>query len=72
MKEEGKYIAYLTSLEGSGLAWSDDLQELKDIWSFGTAIFESNGFTSPQRRAMGIDCSLTGSGPGGFLRHVHP
>jgi hypothetical protein len=27
--KSGKYIAYLTSIEGSSIVWSDDLESIK-------------------------------------------
>jgi len=39
----GKYIGYLTTIEGSNLFWSDDIEEIKKEWCFGMAIFETNG-----------------------------
>ncbi len=44
--KSGKYIAYLTSIEGSSIIWSDDLEEIKKEWCMGRAIFESNGIDS--------------------------
>lgn len=46
MKHSGKYIGYLTSIEGSVLIWSDDIEVIKKQWCFGMAIFESNGLTN--------------------------
>lgn len=40
-----KYVGYLTSIEGSGLMWSDDIEAIKGQWCFGLAIFETNGLT---------------------------
>lgn len=45
-KENGKYIGYLTTLEGSTVVWSDDIEELKNIWCFGCSVFESNDVDS--------------------------
>ena len=45
-KEKGKYIGYLTTLESSTIVWSDDIDEIKGIWCFGSSIFESNGIDS--------------------------
>ncbi len=39
--ETGKYIGYFTSLEGSAIAFSDDIEELKGVWCFGMKIFQN-------------------------------
>lgn len=41
----GKYVGYLTSLEGSCVIFSDDLDFIKGHWCFGMEIFETNGLT---------------------------
>jgi hypothetical protein len=43
METSGKYIGYLTAIEGSNIIWSDDIEFIKKQWCFGMAIFESGG-----------------------------
>ena len=63
-KRSGKYIGYLTSLEGSTFIWDDDIEVIKKQWCFGKAIFESNGldfvklkelFPTPPERGVILD-----------------
>lgn len=52
-KTSGKYVCYLLSVDGSALGWSDDLEELRALWStLGKAIFYSEGLTAEQLRKM--------------------
>lgn len=44
-RHTGRYIAYASALGEGGVWWSNDLEELKYIWSFTTDIFESAGLT---------------------------
>jgi hypothetical protein len=62
--KSGKYIGYLTTLESSAILWSDNIEDIKKEWSFGTTIFESNGvdaiklkeiFPEPPKRGMILD-----------------
>jgi hypothetical protein len=63
-KQSGKYIGYLTSIEGSSFIWDDDIDVIKNKWCFGMAIFESNGldfaklkevFPEPPERGVVLD-----------------
>lgn len=47
-KEQGKYIGYMTSLESSTIVWAENIEDIKAEWSFGVAIFESNGITKTE------------------------
>lgn len=47
-----KYLGYLTSIEGSGLMWSDDIETIKGQWCFGLAIFETNGLTKEKLKTI--------------------
>ena len=52
MKKEGKYIGYLTTLEGSTIVWSDDINEIKSLWCFGSSIFESNNIDAVKLKSI--------------------
>jgi hypothetical protein len=63
-KENGKYIGYLTTLEGSTVVWSDDIEEIKSLWCVGSSVFESSGidvvklksiFPTPPHRGVILD-----------------
>jgi len=63
-KQSGKFIGYLTTFEGSGIVWADNVEEIKTEWCTGMAIFESNGldvkklkeaFPEPPERGVVLD-----------------
>jgi hypothetical protein len=50
--KEGKYVGYLTSIEGSRIIFSDDIDYIKDHWCFGKEIFETAGLTEDQLKEI--------------------
>lgn len=52
MNKEGKYIGYLTTLEGSTVVWSDNIEEIKSQWCFGLSIFESDGLDAVKLKTI--------------------
>ena len=52
MNKEGKYIGYLSTLEGSTVVWSDDIEEIKSQWCCGSSIFESNGIDAVKLKSI--------------------
>lgn len=50
--DQGRYVGYFTSLESSGIGFSDDLDILKGQWCFGMAIFEANGLTKSKIKEL--------------------
>lgn len=51
-QNSGKYIGYLTSIEGSAIVWADDIDEIKSEWCFGMTIFESDGLDSSKLKEI--------------------
>lgn len=64
METSGKYVGYLSFIEGCNIVWSDNIDDIKNQWCFGMAIFESNGidifnlkevFPNPPERVILLD-----------------